>query len=98
VRAEGRGLCKVTGGRVDGFVRQILALSVIDEWKGINFLVQGTLYPDVIESVSFHGGPSSVIKSHHNVGGLPWKAKKLKEKEAVQESLKKKSVNHLLRP
>jgi GMP synthase (glutamine-hydrolysing) len=54
--------------------------------KDAKFLVQGTLYPDVIESVS-HKGPSSVIKSHHNVGGLPERMK-LKLIEPLRELFK----------
>ena len=53
---------------------------------GVEFLAQGTLYPDVIESVSFKG-PSAVIKSHHNVGGLPEKMK-LKLVEPLRELFK----------
>jgi GMP synthase (glutamine-hydrolysing) len=55
--------------------------------KGVEFLGQGTLYPDVIESMSPINGPSAVIKSHHNVGGLP-KSMKLKLIEPLRDLFK----------
>ena len=55
--------------------------------KNVKFLAQGTLYPDIIESISFFGGPSAKIKSHHNVGGLP-KKMKLKIIEPLRELFK----------
>ncbi len=68
-----------------------LFIEVFDEAAhkvgGAEFLAQGTLYPDVIESVSFHGGPSVTIKSHHNVGGLPERMK-LKLVEPLRELFK----------
>lgn len=73
--------------------RKIIGNTFIDLFDGeadtsrAEFLAQGTLYPDVIESVSPHGGPSAVIKSHHNVGGLP-EHMKLKLIEPLRELFK----------
>jgi GMP synthase (glutamine-hydrolysing) len=58
-----------------------------DRLGGVEYLAQGTLYPDVIESVSPLGGPSATIKSHHNVGGLPDRMK-LKLIEPLRELFK----------
>jgi GMP synthase (glutamine-hydrolysing) len=61
-----------TIGRLFIEVFEAEARKIAEDGKGAPaFLAQGTLYPDVIESVSFSGGPSVTIKSHHNVGGLP---------------------------
>ena len=68
-----------------------LFIDVFDEEAaklgGADYLAQGTLYPDVIESVSFTGGPSVTIKSHHNVGGLPERMR-LKLIEPLRELFK----------
>ena len=55
--------------------------------KGVQYLAQGTLYPDIIESIPFFGGPTAKIKSHHNVGGLP-KKMNLKIVEPLKELFK----------
>ncbi len=74
--------------------RKIIGAAFIDVFDkeshkvgGAEFLAQGTLYPDVIESVSATGGPSVTIKSHHNVGGLP-DYMKLKLVEPLRELFK----------
>lgn len=93
VDAEDRFLDKLKGVEDPETKRKIIGYEFIevfdDEAKKIDnveFLAQGTLYPDVIESVSFKG-PSAVIKSHHNVGGLPEKMK-LKLIEPFRELFK----------
>ncbi len=78
VRAEDRFLNGLAGEGDPEKKRTIIGHTFIDVFedasadagKGAEFLVQGTLYPDVIESVSAKGGPSATIKTHHNVGGL----------------------------
>src|SRR5262249_42921179 len=78
VEAEGVFLDALSGVTDPEQKRKTIGKLFIDVFEeearklgGAEFLAQGTLYPDVIESVSFSGGPSVTIKSHHNVGGLP---------------------------
>ena len=78
VNAETLFLNKLAGLIDPEAKRKAIGATFIDVFEdearrigGAAFLAQGTLYPDVIESVSFTGGPSVTIKSHHNVGGLP---------------------------
>jgi GMP synthase (glutamine-hydrolysing) len=82
VKASGLFLTKLKGVVDPEKKRKIIGHEFINVFnreakriKNVDFLVQGTLYPDVIESVSFFGGPTACIKSHHNVGGLPKKMK-----------------------
>src|SRR3989338_8073973 len=78
VQAEDEFLRKLHGVKDPEQKRKIIGRTFIKVFEReakklghVAFLAQGTLYPDVIESVSFHGGPTATIKSHHNVGGLP---------------------------
>lgn len=84
----------LTGIRDPEMKRKLIGQKFIDVFDAraqqvgnAKFLAQGTLYPDVIESVSFTGGPSVTIKSHHNVGGLPEKMN-LKLVEPLRELFK----------
>jgi GMP synthase (glutamine-hydrolysing) len=93
VDAEAQFLSALVGVTDPEHKRKIIGrefIAVFDEGArtiaGAEFLAQGTLYPDVIESVSFKG-PSAVIKSHHNVGGLPERMK-LKLVEPLRELFK----------
>ena len=93
VDASAEFLTKLKGVEDPEKKRKIIGNTFIEVFEreahavgGAEFLVQGTLYPDVIESVSFKG-PSAVIKSHHNVGGLPEKMK-LKLVEPLRELFK----------
>ena len=94
INASSRFLTKLKGVTDPEEKRKIIGhefIKVFEEEakkiKGVEFLAQGTLYPDVIESVSFFGGPTSRIKTHHNVGGLPLRMK-LKLIEPFRELFK----------
>jgi GMP synthase (glutamine-hydrolysing) len=94
VNAEERFLSALKGVTEPEEKRRIIGRVFIEVFEeeatklgNVEYLVQGTLYPDVVESVSFRGGPSVVIKSHHNVGGLPERMK-LKLIEPLRELFK----------
>lgn len=94
VEAEERFLKRLSGVIDPEEKRKIIGdefVKIFEEeakkFKGVEFLAQGTLYPDVIESVSAFGGPSAKIKTHHNVGGLPLHMK-LKLIEPLRELFK----------
>jgi GMP synthase (glutamine-hydrolysing) len=94
VDATDRFLGKLAGVTEPEIKRKIIGeefIRVFEEQAAtipnVRFLAQGTLYPDVIESVSFKGGPSATIKSHHNVGGLP-EVMKLELIEPLRELFK----------
>ena len=94
VDAASQFLDKLAGVTDPETKRKIIGATFIDVFEaeaskvgGADFLAQGTLYPDVIESVSFAGGPSHTIKSHHNVGGLPERMR-LKLVEPLRELFK----------
>jgi GMP synthase (glutamine-hydrolysing) len=94
VDAEDRFLAGLAGVTDPEAKRKFIGKTFIDVFEeeanrlgGADFLAQGTLYPDVIESVSFTGGPSVTIKSHHNVGGLPERMK-MKLVEPLRELFK----------
>ncbi len=94
VRASGLFLKKLRGVTDPERKRKIIGRTFIEVFDDVvrsigpvDFLAQGTLYPDVIESVAIDGNPASLIKSHHNVGGLP-KRMKLKLLEPLRALFK----------
>jgi GMP synthase (glutamine-hydrolysing) len=94
VRASGLFLEKLKGVTDPERKRKIIGFTFIKVFEDFikkhgqaDFLAQGTLYPDVIESIAIDGNPAAVIKSHHNVGGLP-KRMKMKILEPLRELFK----------
>jgi GMP synthase (glutamine-hydrolysing) len=94
VEARARFLDALTGVTDPEVKRKMIGKLFVDVFEAeadklgeVDFLAQGTLYPDVIESVSATGGPSATIKSHHNVGGLPERMR-LKLIEPLRELFK----------